>query len=39
MEPTDICWNTGRFTDDCDCEMCDHKDECSGNDNHDDDDE
>ena len=26
----DRCWETGDFTDDCICEFCDHKEECSG---------
>lgn len=30
MNPTDVCWETGNYTDDCICELCDHKDECSG---------
>lgn len=30
MDPTDVCWETGNYTDDCECEFCDHKDECSG---------
>ncbi len=30
MDPTDVCWETGNYTDDCICEFCDHKDECSG---------
>lgn len=28
--PTEICWETGKYTDECDCELCDHKHECSG---------
>lgn len=28
--PTDVCWETGVFTDDCECEFCSHKEECSG---------
>lgn len=28
--PTELCWQTGVFTDDCECEFCDHKGECSG---------
>lgn len=24
------CWNTGEYTDNCCCEMCPHRDECSG---------
>lgn len=30
MYPTDLCWQTGRYTDDSICEFCDHKEECSG---------
>lgn len=36
MEVTDRCWETGEYTDDCICELCDHKDECSGYDDDDD---
>mgnify|MGYP004458425557 FL=1 len=28
--PTDHCWQTGNYTDDCECEFCEHKEECSG---------
>ncbi len=31
--PTDICWETGIYSDDCECEFCSHKEECSGYDN------
>lgn len=24
------CWYTGDYTDECDCEFCSHKHECSG---------
>ena len=30
MYPTDKCLETGEYTDDCNCEFCDHKEECSG---------
>ena len=30
MYPTDKCWETGEYTDDCNCEFCDHKEESSG---------
>ena len=30
MYPTDKCWETGEYTDDCNCGCCDHKEECSG---------
>lgn len=36
MEPTELCWETGNYTDDCDCELCDHNFECSGYDRDDD---
>lgn len=26
----DLCWSTGNYTDECDCEFCSHKHECSG---------
>lgn len=38
MHPSDICYATGNYTDDCVCEICDHRFECSGyNDDEDDD--
>lgn len=36
--PTDLCWRTGNFTDDCECEFCEHKEECSGYEDEDDED-
>ena len=36
MDPSELCWQTGNFTDDCICEFCDHKHECSGYDEGDD---
>lgn len=30
MYPTEKCWLTGVYTDDCECEFCRHKSECSG---------
>lgn len=30
MYPTEKCWQTGIYTDDCECEFCEHKFECSG---------
>ena len=30
MYPTERCWETGVFTDECVCEFCSHKYECSG---------
>ncbi len=35
--PTDKCWETGEYTDDCICDFCDHKYECSGYDHEDND--
>lgn len=37
MYPTDKCWENGEYTDDYNCEFCDHKEECSGADLDDDD--
>lgn len=36
MYPTEICWLTGNYTDDCICEFCEHKNECSGYEENDD---
>jgi len=30
MNPTESCWVTGEYTDECECEFCRHKAECSG---------
>lgn len=30
MYPTELCWITGEFNDECTCEFCAHKEECSG---------
>lgn len=30
MDATELCWQTGNYTDDCDCEVCEHNYECSG---------
>lgn len=30
MSPTELCWQTGDYTDECHCEFCEHSDECSG---------
>lgn len=38
MEPTELCWQTGNYTNDYICEFCDHKEECSGYENAEDDD-
>lgn len=37
--PTERCWETGNYTDDCNCEFCSHKHECSGYDGYEDYDE
>lgn len=37
--PMDICWETGRYTDTCVCELCDYKDVCSGHYDEDDEEE
>lgn len=39
MYPSDICWETGEYTDDRICEFCSHRHECSGADLHDDEDD
>lgn len=33
-----ICWETGKYTDDCNCDTCDHQYECSGSGYNDEDD-
>ena len=38
MSPTEVCWQTGEFTPECECEFCMHKDECSGYEGEDDED-
>ena len=30
MNDNESCWQTGNYTDQCDCETCNHKEECSG---------
>ena len=35
MSPTEQCWQTGDYTDECYCEFCEHSDECSGSDDKD----
>lgn len=30
ISPNEKCWETGNYTDNCDCELCPHKYECSG---------
>lgn len=39
MNPTEHCWATGEYTDDCICDFCDHRHECSGYDHDEDDDD
>lgn len=39
LNPMERCWQTGLYTDDCICEECDHKYECSGYDGDDDEDD
>lgn len=38
MEPSELCWQTRNYTDDCICEFYDHKHECSGYEDDEDDD-
>ena len=26
----EFCWQTGKYNDECDCNMCEHSFECSG---------
>ena len=28
--PTERCWETGEYSDDCECRFCQHQYECSG---------
>lgn len=30
MNYNEICWQTGNYSDLCECEFCEHKHECSG---------
>lgn len=30
MDANELCWETGNYSDDCICELCDHQHECSG---------
>ena len=30
MDYNEICWKTGDYSDECFCEFCEHKHECSG---------
>lgn len=39
MLPTELCWQTGDYTDECICDFCDHSYECSASNNNVDDDE
>lgn len=36
VNPTEKCWQTGAYSDDCECEFRAHKHECSGYDGEDD---
>ena len=36
MYASEQCWQTGEWTDECVCECCEHREECSGADNEDD---
>lgn len=38
MYLTDMCWEYGLYNDDCICEFCSHNHECSGYENHEEDD-
>ena len=38
-KPTDLCYETGEYTDDCECMFCEHKYECSGYNDDDEDDD
>lgn len=29
-DPTEVCWNTGIYSDSCICDFCSHNFECSG---------
>ena len=31
-EATERCWQTGEWSDECSCELCEHRYECSGSD-------
>lgn len=39
LSPAEKCWETGEYIDDCICDFCSHKYECSGYDSNDDEDE
>lgn len=30
MLSTEVCWQTGNYSDGCNCSFCEHQDECSG---------
>jgi hypothetical protein len=38
MGANEFCWETGKYTDECSCEFCEHKYECSGYEGSDDED-
>lgn len=29
-DASELCWSTGTYNDSCICEFCNHKEECSG---------
>lgn len=29
-DPNEYCWETGNYQDTCNCDLCFHKEECSG---------
>lgn len=35
QEANEECWETGTYSDDCDCSICDYKHDCSGSDSED----
>lgn len=39
MDLNEKCWETGYYSDECICELCDHRYECSGYDSSEDDNE
>jgi hypothetical protein len=36
MNEFDVCWKYGMYNDDCICDLCPYKDECSGHEDEDD---
>ena len=33
MNPMELCWQTGNYTDECICDCCEHNYECSASNN------